>query len=108
MKLIKECVLPDKFENCSAWLGVKLDTKIGLYTNHHPPPTPETFVPVISLNKAFSINHIFITIVYNTQSQVYLFSTTTTQVLQIFNSQSQPPNMPTIRAPIVIHIFRVS
>jgi len=57
---------------------------------------------------AGSINHIFITIVYNTQSQVYLFSTTMTQVLKIFKSQSQPPNMPTIRAPIVIHIFRVS
>ena len=34
MKLIKECVLPDKFENCSAWLGVKLDTKIGLYSTN--------------------------------------------------------------------------
>jgi len=54
---------------------------------------------------AGSINHIFITIVYNTQSQVYLFSITATQVLQIFNSQSQPLNMPTtIRVPIVINI----
>ena len=32
MKLIKECVLPYKFENCSALLGVKLNTKIGLYS----------------------------------------------------------------------------
>ena len=32
MKLIKECVHPYKFENCSALLGVKLSTKIGLYS----------------------------------------------------------------------------
>ena len=32
MKLIKECVLPYKFANCSAWLGVKLNTKISLYS----------------------------------------------------------------------------
>ena len=32
MKLIKECVLPYKFENCSALLGVKLNTKVGLYS----------------------------------------------------------------------------
>ena len=30
MKLMKECVLPYKFENCSALLGAKLNTKIGL------------------------------------------------------------------------------
>ena len=34
MKLIKECVLPYKMENCSAWLGVKLNTKIGLYSTN--------------------------------------------------------------------------
>ena len=32
-------ILFEDIDNCSAWLRLKLNTKIGLHT-HHPPPAP--------------------------------------------------------------------